>query len=347
MKRVVLAPLDGSALAERALPYAVAYARLRGCVLRLAQAVFVRPLPGLDATSEQLELTTGAERYLQAVADRLAAEGVACETLAPYGPAASALSDEARRPDVEALVLATHGRGGLQRQLLGSVATALLQRATVPVLLVRAWHASSTLARFTSGARILVPLDGSPLAEAALAPAEALAAALPGELVLVRAVTGDDISLSPGGMPAALHHDTSLAESTAQLYLERIAGRLAAAEYAVRPVVRAGAPAAAIAAAGREWGVALIVMTTHGRTGFDRLLFGSVAEAVVRDGSAPVLLVPLPAARHLTACPELPHRAPASDPPERAEPATTLYIFHKGETSAPPAPRLAGQEEKA
>jgi hypothetical protein len=146
-------------------------------------------------------------------------------------------------------------------------------------------------------------------------------------------------------MPAALNNETGLAEATAQLYLERIAGRLAAAEYAVRPVVRAGAPAAAIATAGREWGVALIVMTTHGRTGFDRVLFGSVAEAVVRDGSAPVLLVSPHAAHHLTARPELPHHA--SDPPERAAPATTLYVFHEGGASAPPAPRLAGQEKNA
>jgi nucleotide-binding universal stress UspA family protein len=86
----------------------------------------------------------------------------------------------------------------------------------------------------------------------------------------------------------------------AQAYLEAVAGRLAAREYAVGREVRPGAPAEAIDAVCRERGAALVVLATHGRTGLDRLLLGSVAEAVVRHGGAPVVLVrpsrPAPAA---------------------------------------------------
>ncbi|HEX6738525.1 MAG TPA: universal stress protein [Vicinamibacteria bacterium] len=111
-------------------------------------------------------------------------------------------------------------------------------------------------------------------------------------------------------MGAALQDDQTARVAEAREYLARAAGRLAAREYAVRWEARVGAPARAIDAASHERGAALVVMATHGRTGLDRLLLGSVAEAVVRDGSAPVLLVRPPALRAATPAGGRRHAAP-------------------------------------
>jgi nucleotide-binding universal stress UspA family protein len=143
--------------------------------------------------------------------------------------------------------------------------------------------------------RILVPLDGSPLAEQALLPASRIADRFDSSLLLLRVVTPDrplpgfsPVTLRPAAEPVGGTHPPLVAE--AEAYLSGL--RLPVPCLRVQTQVLAGAPPELIIATATESGADLIVMSTHGRDGLLRLLYGSVAEAVLRGATVPVLLVP-------------------------------------------------------
>lgn len=141
---------------------------------------------------------------------------------------------------------------------------------------------------------ILVPLDGSALAEQALVPAGCLAERFGSELMLLRVVTPERALPGLAHLSARGDGDYSapvrpLMEE-AEAYLAGLS--LPAVGLRVRTQVLAGAPPEMIIATAAEGGADLIVMSTHGRAGLLRLLYGSVAEAVLRGATVPVLLVP-------------------------------------------------------
>ncbi|MFN8511153.1 MAG: universal stress protein [Chloroflexia bacterium] len=154
-----MVPLDGSPLAEQALPFAEALAELSGSPLLLLCASYVPSLPGLDVADEQVKAVTDAEIYLHRIASRLKKRGIAVETCAPYGPPKKVIAREAAARKAWLIAMATHGRGGLDRVLYGSVTEGVVRQSPVPVLLVRAWHAGDSTDRLLTSP-ILVPLDG-------------------------------------------------------------------------------------------------------------------------------------------------------------------------------------------
>jgi len=144
--------------------------------------------------------------------------------------------------------------------------------------------------------RVVIPLDGSELAEAILPFAEKIAGPLDAEVVLVRSVE----PVAPGEALASaglVPPDTlSLREAEAHEYLAAVASRLSAKGLRVRTAVRIGFAATEIVATAVSTGCDLIAMSTHGRSGLRRVLFGSVAESVLRTASVPVLMVRMTAA---------------------------------------------------
>jgi nucleotide-binding universal stress UspA family protein len=135
----ILVPLDGSSLAEAALTKATEWARDGAATLILLRAAEAHTLPGVDPTDAQVEVVQEAEEYLALVARRLKKEGVAnVETSVWYGPAASAILEAARLRKIDLIVMSTHGRSGLGRLILGSVAESVLRGTTTPILLLRA-----------------------------------------------------------------------------------------------------------------------------------------------------------------------------------------------------------------
>jgi nucleotide-binding universal stress UspA family protein len=283
----LLVPLDGSALAERALPYAAALAARSG-----ARIVLARVAPPASGGAE-----AEARDYLSSVAARLAELGLTVEPVVATGEVAEAVAETARAQSVDLLVMATHGRGGLGRWVYGSVAEALMARLPLPILLVRAWLPASAEPLRAERPRLLAALDGSALAEQALPVAERLADALSGELVLLRVVTRPDAPFAPdwvaGPAPA---YDFERAKAEAEAYLQQLAEQLERSGRRVRIDARVGEPgltseADAIEAAGREHGAALVVMTTHGYTGLQRLVLGSVTDAVLRRSTLPVIVL--------------------------------------------------------
>ena len=141
----IMVPLDGSALAERALPSAARLAAATGATLHLVRVV--EPLPGavsvyrsVTEPSRHLDREArAATEYLDTIRTRLTAEGVRVEVHRRLGHALDALLQEQRTAGIDLVVMCSHGRGGVSRVALGSVATGLLQRGTAPVLLARAF----------------------------------------------------------------------------------------------------------------------------------------------------------------------------------------------------------------
>lgn len=148
--------------------------------------------------------------------------------------------------------------------------------------------------------KILVPLDGSDLAERALEAAFALARKFGSEVILLRVVVPDEILVSLPTLlpPAAARYQTKPLHHTeeAEAYLFGVKVRWSASGVRVRTEVLAGTPPQMIVTFAQEHRVDLIVMSTHGRSGFSRLIYGSVAEAVLRGAHLPVLLTPIPGA---------------------------------------------------
>lgn len=137
MFKTMLVPLDGSALSERALPYATALARRAGARVVLVRAILAHTPPGVDPTDAQVALRRRAEADLFATSEQLGLAGVDVEAHVYYDDATAAILDAVQARQADLVVMGTHGRSGIARAVLGSVATAVLQRAAVPVLLAR------------------------------------------------------------------------------------------------------------------------------------------------------------------------------------------------------------------
>ena len=209
------------------------------------------------------------------------------------GDVASAIVARAERdPHTSMIAMATHGRSGLGRWVLGSVAEKVLEAAPKPLLLVRA-SAHAAASTNVSYRTIVVPLDGSPFAEQALGQAQAIAAATGAALALVAVVPLlDDAALAEVGVvPSQASAERQAEIEQLSRYLPGVAARLEAEGFTVRPHVVGGAPAEEILHASAAEHADLIVMATHGHTGVQRLWLGSVATKVVRSADRSVLLV--------------------------------------------------------
>jgi nucleotide-binding universal stress UspA family protein len=300
MEHQILVPLDGSETATAALPHAAALARGLGRSLAL-----LRVIPSVG-TLERMVWPTGValanpigleETLAQARADLRAcaapwqAAGLPVTTEVRQGdPATTILACAEQRPGVDLIAMTTHGRGGVGRWLLGSVAERVLAHTPVPLLLGRA-PAEATPPPPVAYRTILVPLDGSVAAELALGEAERVAQATGASLLLL-SVTLSPTMIAAIGMDA-LWLTTAFAQQDQELAaaLDATARRVTAPGLVVRTAIRTGDPATEILAACAEEHADLIVMSTQGRSGLDRVLLGSVALKVVRHASLPVLLV--------------------------------------------------------
>lgn len=296
----VLVALDGSNLAECAVPYALAV-RTPGSVLVLINAVpDPEPVHGLlgNTVTTKDDVTaiyrqTG-QLILDAASEHLAAE-IPVQKIVTVGDPAEEILRTIPEKAVGLVVIASHGRGALGRWTFGSVADRLARESPVPVLIVRPGESvqSQSAPPIT---RLVVPLDGSPLAAEALPVAMSLALHLKLPVSLIRAL---DVApwlpptpLGPGiAAPGEYYEQLSRELRTeAQTTLAAASARLTSAEVETTPRILDGPAYQTISDAVGPTDI--IVLTSHGRGGVRRWLLGSVAERLVRAGPAPVLLVP-------------------------------------------------------
>jgi nucleotide-binding universal stress UspA family protein len=204
-----------------------------------------------------------------------------------------------RAADADLIVMTSHGRTGLSRAWLGSVADGIMRRTTIPVLMLRPENKSGSRAEARTGfKRILVPIDGSKLAGEALGPAIDLAKAVNADLALFRAVhpiplaMASDPTTPISYQPEIVDEEaTALAIADVQEQFATLAGRLEITHgiKVFSQVVADARSADAILEFAREHEIDCIAMTTHGR-GASRLLWGSIADKVLRGAHIPVLL---------------------------------------------------------
>ena len=135
--KTILVPLDGSSLAESALPRAMTFAK-DGARLILVRAAEAHTLPTADAAEAQVKVVRDADDYLATVKTRLAKAGARdVETSVWYGPPAEVIVEAARFRKADLIVMSSHGRSGLGRLVLGSVAETVLRATQTPILLIR------------------------------------------------------------------------------------------------------------------------------------------------------------------------------------------------------------------
>jgi nucleotide-binding universal stress UspA family protein len=289
MPKLILVPLDGSPLAERALPYAEAIARQARATVLLVRML---ALPAATALAEPGGvLLPEARAYLRGHADRLAARGLDADARVIHADAAEGILQEAASREATLIVMATHGRTGLGRLLFGSVAETVLRGTTAPLLLVRAWEEGIAPPSISAHPRVLVPLDGSPFAEEALPVAVSMALALGGQLVLLHAVSPVEAIIFSEYAYASWPESREARLADGRAYLDSLVARGAAGGCQVRCDVRLVVPALAIAEAARDHNAALVVMATHGRGALGRLVLGGVAHATLTHTRVPLLLV--------------------------------------------------------
>ncbi|HEU4699941.1 MAG TPA: universal stress protein [Gemmatimonadales bacterium] len=311
MPRRILVPLDGSALADRAVGPAAAIARRTDAELHLvsvhhsaaAALLAMGAAVAVAAASEELdraqcrELTAHLERTRRAL-DLPPDHAVRTEVLDGGAPVPEQLDAYAAANSIDLVVMTTHGRGAIGRFLIGSVAEGLLRRSTRPCLVLRAESATPAAAR-AAFHRVLVPLDGSPEAERAidaaldLMPASSAGADLP-ELLLGRVIVplpwlAPDVL--PHGGPDWTGGALAVQREIATQYLDAAVARLQDRGIRARGIVTVGAsPAGAILDLATGEAVDLIAMAARARGGADRFLLGSVMDRVVRGASVPTLV---------------------------------------------------------
>jgi nucleotide-binding universal stress UspA family protein len=261
----ILVPLDGSELAESITVHAQRLLHAKGASVALLRVV--------DSVDE----LASASRELEVVRARFAERGVPATARVVVGDPARRIVEIAEETGATLIALSTHARSGVARLARGSVAEEVLRSALVPVLV--ASPLSLGAREELPIRRILVPLDGSQRAAAVLPEASELARLHGAELVLLHAV---DLSWCHYPEVARPH---MLAEAKA--YLARELERL---DVRARGVIEEGDPATRILEAVAKEGADIIALAAHGRTGLARLAYGSVAEAVVRRSTCPLLV---------------------------------------------------------
>ncbi len=293
----LLIPLDGSKTAEAVLPYGRALAGMGKISVELLGVVDI----GVLATQvfhdsaryfETIiaESLRNSEQYLKRIAKTFPGHRVKCTV--ETGKAEEVIIENAR-PEATLTAMATHGRSGINRLLLGSVAEKVLRGSTNPLLLIRAGDEAKSDGE--AGLKsVIVALDGSELAEKVLSSVVELATALKLEVLLLRAY---QIPINTyAGMedyyPVNYEEIRTALREEAQSYLESKVRELKRKGIEkVSFAIPEGSGADEIVALGRRTPDNLIAMCTHGRSGVKRWVLGSVTEKVVRLSGDPVLIV--------------------------------------------------------
>lgn len=297
MYRSILVPYDGSAPSARTLPLAAAIARHTGASVRVAivhdPSTYIPFVPGevaIPVYDQELVATHRRhdQELLDAAVAQFAAAGVNVTGALLEGTIVEALEEHAQQIGVDLTIMGTHGRSGFERLRLGSIATAYLTRATMPVLLVPGAE-SYTPGELPIGP-LLCPLDGSPFAEEILPHARTFAEAIGTRLHLIGVAVPHAIPMAPFGAEALLADGQAIEAETSgrKEYLARIAADCPSGT--TWSAISDMSVARAIEDAVKDLQAGAVSMATHGRGGFKRLVLGSVTDEVLRSAEVPVLV---------------------------------------------------------
>jgi len=296
----ILIPLDGSATAEKVLPYARFLAGMLKLPVELLGVIDLATIAThLSAENTRyfdsvvVQEERRSQTYLEGIARTFSGGAVRCTV--EKGKPEEVIIEKGAAKNVTLIAMATHGRSGVKRWLLGSVAEKVLRGGRSPLLLIRAQEEAKTEGEAVLQS-LIVPLDGSGLAESALPTVSALARVMNLEVILCRAYelpTGayygsEDYLPNYDELLAGLRQETSD-------YLKGQVAVIKSQELEkVSAVTLEGAVAEEIIQYARKSPNSLVAMCTHGRSGVERWVLGSVTEKVVRYSGNPVLVLRAP-----------------------------------------------------
>ena len=308
MFKRILTPLDGSTLSEGILPYVRALAPALGARVELLQ---IHPnmtyeLEQLEDAEQasitaalepvQLRLQHQSESYLSKVAGDLEGLGVETGIDVRFGPPAASIVEEAEQVEDTLIAMSTHGRAGVGRWIMGSVTDRVLHTTMTPLLVVHPERGAPSVDSVADISTLIVPLDGSELAETVLPVAAAVAMATGASILLVRSLDAPSRSslsvteLASRGVSEGTLEEAETAESlgarAAALREEGVAD--------VRTMVIRGNAAEEIEELARNTPDSMIVACTHGRSGVGRAVMGSVTDRLARHSGHPALIVRAP-----------------------------------------------------
>jgi nucleotide-binding universal stress UspA family protein len=292
----ILVPLDGSAVAEQVLPYVRTLAGGLKIPVELMGVVDMAQFDSHIAAEKGRYLDTLIEdsvrcsrEYLEGVAQTFPGANVSFAV--EKGGAAEVIIAKAGADNETLITMATHGRSGIDRWLLGSVAEKVLRGSVNPLLLVRA-KAEAKAAGGATLKSIVVPLDGSELAESVLPAVVEMAKKLNLKIVLFRACNVP-YSVFGGVREHIAIVDELLGgiKAEARAYLEKKTEELKKQGAKVSYVLEQGTSADQIISLGRKTPDNLIAMCTHGWSGVKGWVLGSITETVVRHSGDPVLVI--------------------------------------------------------
>ncbi|MGH8070158.1 MAG: universal stress protein [Candidatus Entotheonellia bacterium] len=273
----MLVPLDGSAQADRILPYASWLANRLQIPILLLSIVDLRVASSARGRGD-------VEQQLQQAIDRLHREGVQATMAITAGRPAEEILGVAESQGCDLIVLSTSTRQSQGRGTLGLVTDKVFHASQVPLLLIPPLAAEPPMSLPHALTALIVSLDGSALAEAALPFAEELAQRLSAEVILARAVPFAGAIVDEKAPPAG--------EVEAMAYLRSLTQKLQSEGLAVQSRTLGGPPVEHLLDLASQTPHSLVVLTTHGRSALARWFVGSVAEGVVRAATVPVLVIP-------------------------------------------------------
>ncbi len=313
----ILVPLDGSRLAESIFPSLLPLARKLGSNIvllavnehgkeRWNEGGFeARPAGGKGESPVQLlersitgVIAPGIKEYLSGVEGYLARRGLRAESRFACGKVAHEILAQGEASGCGLIAMSTRGRSGLGRGLLGSVTDAVVRTSRIPVMVCRPertadiGHKSDTVRESNDLKRIVVPLDGSPLAEVVLSLVEDLAQQLSLEVALVRVVRL--AALAYAGMermPVDVSDLQAELEKESKEYLDEVAGRMRTKEIRVTTAVLTGLPGRGTIDFMGGMDGSMAALSTHGRSGLSRMVLGSVANELIKGLDTPVLVI--------------------------------------------------------
>lgn len=316
MFKNIVVPLDGSHRAERAILVAARIARASSASITLLRAAevpveyprhFAQPISVIDGAAEMKEAT----RYLEQIAQTSELKGIDVQMEAVFGSPALKVIEAAGQADL--IIMCSHGYTGMTRWMLGSVADKVVRHAPVPVLVVRE-HGPLPLLPVTvapAPLRVLVPLDGSMLAEEVIAPVVqlllSLDAATSKELHLLRVI---DLPAAIAGVGKSMAHVSkemvASMEKEAMDYIVAFTHQLrnqlpengnftissaVVVESDVAGTIIKSAEEGGTPGEAAYHGYTMIAMATHGRNGLPRWVMGSITERVLHGTTLPLFIV--------------------------------------------------------
>ncbi|NKE37400.1 universal stress protein [Natronococcus sp. JC468] len=274
----ILVPVDGSDPATAALEHALEIAADHNATVTLLYVADTNEPSQTRVGTDVVDvLEREGDEIVSSARERAAARDVPATTDVVQGAPHDAIVDYAERKDIDLVAMGTHGRDGLERQVVGSVAERVLNAASMPVLTVRATDDPPTYPYES----ILVPVDGSDHATAALRLGAAVAERGGAGLSLLSVLDDQLLGSLTGDAERESRARDVLEDAESTANDEGVDD--------VTTAVESGSVPREITAYAEDSGNDLIVMGTHGRTGLDERFLGSISERVVRTAPVPVL----------------------------------------------------------